>query len=993
MHEAIFKRRVLCRLGLILCVLLSGWKAAALEISYQEYLQKYRGAPSPQQEVIIYARDYQRADQPLLISRAWPEYPEGVLLTPETGSVEWDLEVAEAGFYNIEIEYYPIEGRRIAGERSLWINGELPFSEAEYLVFPRLWGDQGEIKKDHLGNEIRPPQVEKPQWRTVYLSDSLGYHPQPFQFFFKAGLNQIRLTAQAEPLAINRFKISQAPQPPDYSLLKQLYQETGYRETSAITVKIQGQDAICRSEPILFPVFDQGDPTVEPYHPAQIRLNSIGGHRWAQAGQWITWEFTVPESGLYQIAIKAKQDQKRGALSNRKVYLNGAVPVRELEVVRFPFSQFYNLTLLGSEENEQPYLFYLEKGRNEITLEVVLGDLSEWIRLTRDSLYELTSLYREIIMITSATPDPLRDYDLEHRIPQLFRRLGVQRSMFLEMQEFFQGYTGQRGGHTELLNRISHMLGRMIDRPHTIPRLLGEFRDNVGALGAWISETERQPLQIDYLLITSPDQKMPKASPTFLDTLQHEIKAFFASFFHDYTSLGFTEGTDFAVPGKLKVWLGLGRDQGQILKEMIEDTFTPQTGITVELELINDMNSLLIPAIIAGTAPDVAIGAADMELAFRGAVLDLTQFPDFGEVSARFKKSALLPFRFRDKVYALPESQGFPMLFYRKDVLDDLGMEVPQTWDDVWALIPVLQRNNLDFGLEASVSSYTTFLYQKGVPLYKEDAVQTNLDSEAAVQSLRQLTDLFTLYALPLAYDVANRFRLGEMPLVIHNYGLYNTLQVFAPELRGSWGFAPVPGTRQPDGTINRAVPVGSTLMRGAGTASANQSQAITAAVPAGTTGAIILEGSSHRAKAWEFLKWWTREDTQARFGRELESLMGAAARYATANIDALEQLPWRPAERAALKEQWDWVEGIPPVLGGYYVTRQFDWLFRAVVLQNEPLRESILEYDRAANKEIKRKRLEFGLETAYELLPEEYKRLYWENYTHLYRLDEDWGE
>src|SRR5690606_31972479 len=106
----------------------------------------------------------------------------------------------------------------------------------------------------------------------------------------------------------------------------------------------------------------------------------------------------------------------------------------------------------------------------------------------------------------------------------------------------------------------------------------------------------------------------------------------------------------------------------QILKQMIEDTFTPETGIRVKLELVNQMQQLLVPATIAGTQPDVAIGVADMDLAFCGAVVDLATFPDFPEVAKRFKKSALLPFTFRTHVFALPEIQSFPMLFYRADI-------------------------------------------------------------------------------------------------------------------------------------------------------------------------------------------------------------------------------------------------------------------------------------------------------------------------------------
>ena len=49
-------------------------------------------------------------------------------------------------------------------------------------------------------------------------------------------------------------------------------------------------------------------------------------------------------------------------------------------------------------------------------------------------------------------------------------------------------------------------------------------------------------------------------------------------------------------------------------------------------------------------------------------------------------------------------------------------------------------------------------------------------------------------------------------------------------------------------------------------------------------------------------------------------------------------------------------------MIGAYYVTRQFDWLFRAVVLQHEPVRESVLDYTREINRELTRKRDELGL-------------------------------
>lgn len=995
---------------------LSGLTAYQRERAYGEYLSLYADAARPQVEVLVPAESFTSVSSDMVAqivgaadigSDGLPAgYGSTAVVTGEKGYLEWEIDVPAAGLYNIEIMYYPVGGRGTEAEREIQINGSTPFDGADTLVFRRVWADEGPYLVDTAGNHIRPKQVEKPMWQIVSLTDSIGYVQEPYQFYFNQGKNTVRLISRAEPLAIAYLRLYQAEKSRPYAEVEAEFSRLGYKPAKGVFVKIQGEDAIIRSGPSLFAVFDQGDPTAEPYHPAQARLNSIGGHRWQNPGDWIEWEFEVPESGLYQIAIKGKQDQNRGTYSNRRILIDGKVPYAELEAVRFNYTDRYQMRRLGVsqdpelekrladadvsglivgsiEARNEPFLFYLEKGKHTLRMEANLGDLAGLLEQTEESLYELNTVYRNIIMITSASPDPLRSYQLEKRIPGLIARLGVQAGIMRTMAEQFEALTGQRGGHTATLIDVALMLERMVEKPWAIPSMLGEYRDGIGSLGTWVMNTRKQPLQIDYIIIASPDEKLPRAEPTIFQTLWHEIRAFVASFTHDYSGVqGIEKVEDSATDlgsNTIKVWVGLGRDQAQVLKLMIEDSFTPETGIAVELELVSSMMELLVPATIAGTQPDVAIGAANMDLAFRGAVADLAQFDDFEEVSQRFMKSALLNFRFRDKVFALPEAQSFQVLFYRKDVLAELGLEVPQTWEDVYAIIPELQKRNLEFGLPPNMNTYNMFLYQKGVALYKEDCIATNLESEAAIATFEEMTDLYTLYGLPLSYDFINRFRTGEMPLAIESYVLFNTLSVFAPELRGEWGFAPVPGIMQEDGTINRTVPVNQTILVGGA-----------ATAPQGTTGSIIMEKSQKKQQAWEFLKWWTRADTQVRFGREMEALIGSAARWATANVEAMQQLPWKVEERETLMEQWSWVEGVPPVLGGYYVTRQFDWLFRAVVLNNEPIRESVLDYNREIDREITRKRVELGYETDYEKLDQRLKDLYWDHYTHVYRLEWD---
>ncbi len=889
---------------------------------------------------------------------------DGSVFTDEASYVEWGVFLEQPGLYNIAITYYPIEGRRSTIQRELLLNDQRPYLEAGYLEFHRVWGDAAPPKVDNQGNVIRATQVEKPIWRRVLLTDSMGVYRQPLSFYFQAGYNTLRLVSRREPMVIRSIEILPLTESPDYSTVYQSYREEGISKTSGLAIKVQGQDATYRSNPSLFPICDRSDPTVEPYHHTLIRLNTTGGERWSQPGDWITWEFDVPQSGLYKIGIKAKQHTRRGSYSSRRLWVNEQVPFKEAEAVKFPYSARYQMIVPGEEDAGEPYLFYFKEGKNTITLENVLGDLAPILRATQASLYELNTIYRRIVMITSPNPDPMRDYQLQERIPDLIARLRTQSEVIWGLARELEALSGQVSAQVAILDQLSRSLQIMADRPETIPRRLDAFRDNSGALGTWILQAREQPLQIDYILIASADQDLPEAQPNMNAVLLHETRSFLASFVHDYTLIG--DVYDEKRVGQklpLRVWIGSGRDQAQILKLMIEDSFTPYTGIPVNLELINI--GILLPATLAGRGPDIALGVQStqpMDFALRGAAVDLTGFEDFPAVAKRFHASALAPYAFHGSVYALPETQTFSMLFYRKDILAELGLEVPNTWDDVIQLIPDLNKEHMDFGLpytgvtqassgaigessatmsviqHGGVSTYLTLLYQQDTELYRQDGIATNLDTEAAVDAFIRWTELYELYDLPLWYDAANRFRMGEMPVLIADFGLYNFLSVFAPELRGEWGFTLVPGTVQTDGTVDRSVPVGG-------------------------PGAMILDVAKNKDDAWEFLKWWTSAETQARFGRELESLMGPAARYASANLEAVRELPWTVDEYQLLEEQRSWAKGVPNVPGAYMVGRHLDNAFRRVIYYNEPARDTLLDYNRVMNDEIRLKRLEFGLE------------------------------
>ena len=121
-------------------------------------------------------------------------------------------------------------------------------------------------------------------------------------------------------------------------------------------------------------------------------------------------------------------------------------------------------------------------------------------------------------------------------------------------------------------------------------------------------------------------------------------------------------------------------------------------------------------------------------------------------------------------------------------------------------------------------------------------------------------------------------------------------------------------------------------------------------------------ENQTLKNNAWEFMKWWAKPETQVRFGREIEALLGSSARYNTANRRAFSSLSWSANDIATLEAQWAWTRGIREVPGGYFTGRHISNAIRKVINTKVDTRESIIDYSILIDEEIIKKRKEFGL-------------------------------
>ena len=891
-----------------------------------------------------------------------------ILMTDEVSLVEYVVNIEQAGFYWLNISYLPVPSRGIPVERALYINGRVPFLGADRLNFQRIWSDDGASRFDNQGNEIRASQVERPRWESAWFRDSLGHVTDPYYFYFEEGPNTISLRGINEPMAIRSLTLKAPSAIKNYRDFIASIDASRYDNSRKnYVLKVQGEKAARRSDPSLYPIYDRSSGATEPASVARIRLNMIGGQSWRVSGQWIEWEFDVPEDGMYRISIKGRQNYNRGFVSNRTILINGEVPCQELASVPFKYNNKWVLTTLGDDSGD--YLFPLKAGTNTIRVQATLGGMGELLSVMEESVFRLNAVYRKILVLTGPEPDIYRDYRVDEVYPEVIKAMELEAKILYKLVDDLTRYTGERSAQAAATLTLARQLELFSERPDKIPRTLVNFKSNISSLGDSLLALSQSQLDVDYIVISAKEAELPKINENFIVGAWHEIKSFFASFFVDYDKIGNVHKKSNEV---IDVWILAGRDQSTILKAMIDDTFTPGSitperpnGIRVNVKLV--AADAVMPAVVAGTGPDMALTVPQTDpinFAIRKAVVDISKFPGFEDVINELQPSVVVPFKYLTGVYGLPEVQYFHVMFYRKDIFEELGIDVPNTWDDLISILPVIQKNNMNVGIPSvatnvqtniDFSNFLAHLFQRGGKMYNENGSRTLLDSEIAIEAFDVYTKFFTHYKTPVVYDFVNRFRTGEMPLAFADYTNFNTLEVFAPELRGLWGFAVMPG-----------LPVKTEEHRRRLIAEQKPDAPVDRSVSTGTLASMIFSKAERNGKAelaWEFMKWWISADTQLRFGRELESIMGAAARYPTANNIAFRQLAWGSEQMAVLDEQRKWTEGVPEVPGGYFINRHITNAARRILNEGQDTRETLLDYTLTINDELIKKRKEFGLE------------------------------
>ena len=867
------------------------------------------------------------------------EFPDGLYIeAEETTSVS--LRMSNPGEYLMVVVY-------AAPEKNLFENPvDFTVGAAGFTsTLPFLWADDiTRIRTDRYGNEVLPEQYQLP-CAASFLKEYESFSGIPLSFDLPDG--EVEITVRPQNQGLLLYGIYAVAPRPDRSYSDYLSTLQNANAYSGAYLTIQGEDYRAKSDSSIRGT-NVPNPSVSPASPYVKLINATADESNKQMGQKLYYEVEAPEDGIYFLSFKYSQPKKTGGCAYRTIEIDGNVPYAELRDVGFPYTGIntYQIETLKTG-------VYLTRGVHLICLEVTAGAMEAPYQELMAVVNEINDTGIALKRIKgnnsneSAGVDTNRTWDILQYMPDILDRLHDWAARLTAVYDTLKDIGGMEPAYVSDLMLAVQNLERLAEKPREIPNklsLLSDDSSSAAQLAALtLTDIYEQNLSIDCIYLHGENAKLPAPSAGFLADVATGIKQFLYSFSDDMNEavdVGNEQDT-------LTVWINKPSQYVEALRQLTADEFTAETGIEVSFSIMPDEKKITL-ANSTGSNPDIALGLSyyrPAEFAMRGMAVNLLEFEDFLDwYGAEYNLQALAPMAYEDGVYGASETQEFYVLFYRTDILNSLGLEVPDTWEDVKAMMPVLHRNAMNFNLPLannvgykSFEATGGFIFQNGGDYYSDDGFSANFGDPNTIRGLREMVDLYQVYGLAQNIpNFFNAFRSGSVPIGVSNFSTYLQLQVGAPELNGRWDIALVPGTEQADGTICRYW-------------------------SADATSSMIFSNSTKKTEAYRFLKWWLSSETQLKYATDLQMKYGPDYIWNTGNHVALAGMSYPLAHKKVILEQWAWQKEALRHPASYILEREVSNAWIAIVTEGEPFQARIDEATLASNREIQRKLTEFG--------------------------------
>lgn len=867
-----------------------------------------------------------------------PEYSGKAVKISQGTDAQFVFSVSQDAQYKIAIEYYDASDSTLPVNCDIAIDGTYYCYEMRNQQFESDWKFETDVfETDRYGNEIVPESVRINKWRTKYFLDASAITIEPFWFSLTAGEHSLKFHCSQGSMYISKIIVS------GESSLN--YKKTGTPKGEECYV-IEGERFSSKNSASIRPMGEY-DAGIEPYDYTKLKLNMLSGGSFSDGGQSVTYSFNVDKSGYYYLGFKYRQSSKTDFPVFRYLYLDGELYNENFKNIAFDYSRNFT-TMTVEDEKGEPIGVYLEKDvTHTITLSVSLENMADIIDDVNTLIDEINDMSLQIMMVTGNNTSIYRDFDVLAYLPTIRDDLNNWadriEDLYARLAKFAPNVKTV-GEYSTLLICVKQ-LRSLAEDINDLPNRIDELYQGDSSVGQYLANTLESlytsPLAIDQIYVYQDAEKLPKAKGFFYKTAMSFCR-FISSFTSDYYSSASADDED----EHLQVWVNRSRLYVELMQKMADDTFFEQSKLAVDISLMPNEEKLVL-ASASGNAPDVAMGVTytiPFELSIRGAIKELSAYPDWDDVASRFGKGIMNIGAVDGKYYLLPETSDFLVLFYRQDILDELGLSVPDTMEDVKEMLPVLKRYGMDFyshiaghGGTKSLSVLVPFIYQMNGRVYGDTANKLLITEDEMVNAFKEMSNLFTIYDIP--YEVSNfyqHFRSGSIPIGISGFNTYMTLLNSAPEIANSWSVAPYPGYLDESGNVLRYI-------------SGAQSTAV------------IFESTEYEKESWEFLKWWTSTEIQSSFAEVLRLTYGNEYMWNTANLEAFAKLPWNEQHKETILEMLDWIVEVPRVPGNYMTQRSLSNALNNIVLNSANVRQELAEAAKDIKLEINSKLEEFG--------------------------------
>ncbi len=906
---------------------------AALLCTVQVDIRAQAVVPAAEKDFTGYYDTWTAVDEQQVVWSS-PESADGplVLAVGETRGIS--LSIPETGRYTLLLDYQ--------AENPVLLKSTLQVSigdaHCRTQVFS-LWEDiSKEYRIDAFGNEMPADQQVLDTPIVDFVQDQASVSRRPAVFSLTAGEHTLSLTSDDVPLRVHRVRVVRESEPPSYA--EYAHTIVGM-EPGTDFIVIEGENYTVKSDSYIRAGAER-NPALFPYDYRVKRLNILDAGSFDTVGQKVVYGFEIKQAGVYHISLRYSQNYKEDIPVFQNVQIDGRSLFDEMRSMPFAYTgvAYQNTTLMSGDGAAG---VYLTAGWHTISLEADGTPVATYVERLQAILSDLSSIGLEIKKISGTGASEYRTWDVESYLPGVVEKLRGYQEELLELYEGMGTLQSKNPASALNMKLAADNLRKLLKNPDKLFANLSLLSEGSGSATQYLSDQidklTYQNLAVDRLYIHGSDETLPAAEAGFFAKLSDGIKRFFYALFYDEE---IKTGDDV-----LRVWINRPIYYMETLQSLADTLFTPKTGIQVQFSLMPSEQRIILSN-ATSTSPDVIMGVQSnmpFDLGLRNAAVDLNQFPDFASyMQAEYNPESLVPYTLGNQVFGVTETQEFYVLMYRRDILDRLGLKIPETWDDVADMMPTLRRNSMDFYLQLSGYSgakplYTTvpFLQQAGADLYSADGLTTAINSREGLRGFETLTNLYKLYSLPQTVSsFYNSFRYGQIPIGIGSFTDYVKIKNAAPEIAGLWDIALAPGMRDDTGAIHR------------GTVCAS-------------TACALLAQSKMQEEGWEFLKWWLSKDVQASFGNLLQTTYGPDYLWNTANLEAFRELTFPAADKAVILEQWDAMQEVPRHPALYAVERELSNAWIRTVLSGESARIALDDAALAINREFERKLSEFG--------------------------------